>query len=546
MVQNPMKPLITILIATAACALSPAASADDAHIAVLARHGIQPTADSIGNYLDSLHPDEESKARFARLIRQLGDDDFFRREEASAALRREPLVSVELLEKATRSEDPEVRWRATQVLATAEQTFQTILTAALRTVDGQKIKGLAEPILRTFPLCRKSHLRATAIAAFAATVTAEDADLLRKQLQAEDADIRGAAATAIATALGEEAIADLLPLLDDETEQVALAAARALANTGGRQSLATLANLLEAESVDVRIMSVGALRELTGQHFSYLAYDPPETRAAAVAQWRKWIVGPGRNAPLKFPIEDVAYELGRTLYCQYGRGIVYELDASREKVVWQKTTGQHPWACQGLPNGNRIVALYSGRVVVEFDGTGTEIWRSEHLPGGPMSVQRLADGEILTACTDSGQVVEVDQDKKIKWTITLAGRPVDARRLDNGRTLVALQNGGKVVEVERSGKIVWEVAGLRNPFSAQRLANGNTLVCCMGAGRVVEFGPDKKEVWSKDGLSNPYQAQRLSNGNTLITDSSGLTEFDPEGKKVWHKTVSGLSRSHRF
>ena len=59
-------------------------------------------------------------------------------------------------------------------------------------------------------------------------------------------------------------------------------------------------------------------------------------------------------------------------------------------------------------------------------------------------------------------------------------------------------------------------------------------------------GSAKKEVWSKDGLSNPYQAQRLSNGNTLITEASGLLELDPEGKKVWHKTVSGVSRSHRF
>lgn len=549
--RNRMRSLTTIVAAVAAlagalCAEATPAAADDANIVVLARHGIQPTADSIARYLESLHPDGESKARFAKLIRQLGDEDFFRREEASAALRREPLVSVELLEKASRSADPEVRWRATQVLATAEQTFEAVLLAALHTVTKQEINGLAKPILRTFPLCKKSQLRAAAVDAFAATVTAEDTPLLRQQLKAKDADIRVASVTAISAALGEDAIEDLLPLLGDEDERVALAAARALANAGGRQSLATLVHLLEAESIDVRIMAVGALRELTGQHFCYLAYDPPENRAAAVAQWKKWIAGPGRNAPLKYPIEDIAYELGRTLYCQYGTGKVYELDASREKIVWQKELGQNPWACLGLPNGHRVIALYSGRVVVEFDRTGTEIWRSSYLPGGPMSVQRLADGQFLAACTDSGQVVQVGNDKKITWTITLAGRPVDARRLDSGRTLVALQNGGKVVEVDRSGKIVWEITGLSNPMSAQRLGNGNTLVCCMGAGRVIEFGPDKSEVWSKGGLSNPYQAQRLSNGNTLITEASGLIEVDSDGNKVWHKTVSGISRSHRF
>ena len=63
--------------------------------------------------------------------------------------------------------------------------------------------------------------------------------------------------------------------------------------------------------------------------------------------------------------------------------------------------------------------------------------------------------------------------------------------------------------------------------------------------KVIEYDRGGNVVWSKSGLSNPAQAQRIANGNTLVSDNSGLHEFNPQGKEVWHYRTS-RGKFHRF
>jgi HEAT repeat protein len=513
-------------------------------LGVLDAYEIRADVESIRSYLESLQADEQARRQRAVLIDQLGDADYHRREQAMKQLLPAPLVAVDQLEEAARNGPPEVRWRARQILDQAEQRFAELLLAVYRTVEQQQLAGLCEPLLASIPLVKDDYLREAARRALTVTVTPADAEFLRHQLSSPDAELRIAALTALAKLLGGEADPLALQMLGDADDRVRIAAARVLADHGRRESLPALQSLLNSSELAVRVSTIKTLRSMTGKDFGFAPYEDFASRAAAVGRWQQWLATEGNTAPLYCPLKDEAYELGRTLVCDYRLNRVIEFDAAG-KQIWEAQVGQQPWSCQGLPNGHRLVTSYGDRSVVEFDSAGKQIWKQAELPGGPTSVQRLDNGNTLMACTDSNQIVEIDREGAVVWQVTMAGRPCDAQRLDDGRTLVALQQSQRVVEIDRSGNVVWEMAAV-SPFAVQRIESGNTLVCSMGSGQVIECDRGGKTVWSKDGLRNPYDAQRLSNGNTLIVDGTGLTEFDPVGKVVWQKSMASVSRACRY
>ncbi|MCA9271238.1 MAG: PQQ-binding-like beta-propeller repeat protein, partial [Planctomycetales bacterium] len=330
----------------------------------------------------------------------------------------------------------------------------------------------------------------------------------------------------------------------DNSDHIKFEAAWALGNVGRNESLAAFGDLLASEDLKVRLRSVQALRALTGQKFKYSAYETADVRDEAMQQWRTWIAGEGKTARLAFPIRTGAELLGRTLICYYSQNKVVEIDADG-KETWAKEI-PYAWGCQGLPNGHRMVASFSQKFIAEYDADGREVWKKTGLPGAPFSVERLENGNVLVACSDSQKVVEVAPDESIAWQVQISGRPMDARRLDNGNTLVALQTVGKVVEVDRSGAVVWEAVNQAGVLSASRLENGNTLICRSGNNMVVEINRAGDVVWSHSGLRNPYDAQRLPSGNTLIVDFQGVRELNPKGEVVWQRDGNGASRVHRY
>jgi hypothetical protein len=314
-------------------------------------------------------------------------------------------------------------------------------------------------------------------------------------------------------------------------DRVRLAAARALANAGDREVLGTFVALLESPSVRVRTRSHQSLRALTGQTIDFAPEGKPEDRAKAIAVWQQWISTSGQTAKLTLPLTEQAVLLGRTLYVSQQQTTMVELDHEFKKR-WEVQLPGPAWGCQGLPNGHRLVAVFSQSMVIEYDADGKEVWRKEGLPGPPYSVQRLESGATLVACGDIHQVVEIAPDGTTS-SINVQGRPMSAQRLENGNTLCALQNGNRVVEIDRAGKIVWELRTGNGPASAQRLENGNTLVCLLTSRQVVEYDPTGKNiVWRSAGrLANPLCAQRMPSGTTLVADFQGLHEFDPTGKQ---------------
>ena len=515
---------------------------------------IEPDAAGLRAYLRSLHPDAAQRRRAAQLIRDLGSrESFAKREAAMAQLLVLPVQPAEALVAGSKGSDPEIRWRAKQILASGKVEADRVLYAALRTIRDKKLAGLVAEILRVIPLCDKRHLLHAAGEALRAATRPEDVKPLRRAIHDDNVEVRIASIAALARAWGEKAAGELGELLKDANDRVKLAAATALGNSGDRRCLAALVEILSSDEIGARARGASALRYLTGQQFRFTAYDTLEKRKTAIGNWSAWVKTHGGKAKLRFPLKDqIPVELGRTLISLYYQNRVVELDEQGEEVLnIPGTRYSGPWGATRLANGNLLVNWFSSQAVVEYDAKGKrELWKWDFSGDTSglrysWSAARLANGNTLVAC--NGAVVEVDRSGKIVWRVNIVGYLSDAIRLENGNTLISLmQINGRVVEVDRDGKVVWQITDLRQPYRLQRLPDGNTLVTEKGRNRVVEYDPaGKRIVWSRGGFISPDGAQRLSNGNTLVSDQQAIYEVDPSGKVVWKKSY-GKSIAVRY
>src|SRR5665213_852822 len=90
--------------------------------------------------------------RIKMLIRQLGDDDFNQREEASLQLNGMGLRAKPFLQRATSDSDAEIAHRAKECLKQIDEgTAATVVGAAVRTLAKLKPDGGAEALLAYLP-----------------------------------------------------------------------------------------------------------------------------------------------------------------------------------------------------------------------------------------------------------------------------------------------------------------------------------------------------------------------------------------------------------
>ncbi len=515
------------------------------NLKLLQEFEIAPTKESVAAYLVSLHPSPGERELLGQLVAELGNDSYAQRESATRQLLRRPTGVIPVLEEATKNSDFEIRWRSKQILGHTERESRRLLEAVFVTVQKEKLAGLCRPLFGAVALCKDDYLRIQLRRALAESAQEADAPFLIEQLHSADVQQRVAAIATLGKISPKAGAEQATSLLGDESPLVQLAALRILADQGRRDSLPHLVRLLDSPETPVRTESIRILRACTGQHFGFTVYELADKRAASLEQWRKWLADSGMSAELKFPLSDVAIDLGRLLVCDMGQQKVIEYDSAGVKT-WEKQVGQAPWACFGLANGHRIAGSYQDRTVVEFDEAGNEVWRMNDLPGGPMAVQRLDNGNTLLAIPDAMQVIEVSPDKKIVWKAAIDGRPTYARRLEDGRTLIALQQHQKVVEVDEAGKVAWEIPIKGMSFSADRTPTGTTLICDLQKGEVREYDRSGAVVFTKTGFSNPYTVQRLASGNTMVVDRTGVKELDLKGNIVKDLPMTNVYRAHRY
>jgi hypothetical protein len=115
----------------------------------------------------------------------------------------------------------------------------------------------------------------------------------------------------------------------------------------------------------------------------------------------------------------------------------------------------------------------------------------------------------------TGEVYELDKDKRVRWKIELTTQAVDAQMVGASRVLIAEYLGAKVTERDLKGDIKWEYPCGGNPIAVQRLANGNTFIAMQG--RLVEVDRNKTEVWSYQRQQpDIVRAKKLPNGEVVF------------------------------
>ena len=320
-----------------------------------------------------------------------------------------------------------------------------------------------------------------------------------------------------------------------------------LASVRDRRAVAAYARLLSADDRAVRSRSIARLRRITAAGLPYGIDDAVARREAQATAWRRWAARNAVSVDLRFPDRNEQSwgppPLGRLLVCRPGSNDVVEYDDNGVETF--RIGVPSPWACDGTPDGHRLIGSYGGKYIVEFDETGKEVGRIASLESGVMSVRRLENGHTLATLADANKVVEFDPEGKVMWETRLAGRPCDARRLPDGRTLVALHKANRIVEVDEEGSEVWAVENLPDPQTAQRLPNGNTLVALTVPGIVREIDQAGNEVWVREGFTVLVDAQRLPDGRTLLLEQNGTRiELDADGNEV--SRTDGVSASRLF
>jgi len=536
-----MRVLLALLLPVAAVLAH-----DNPYANLLKARGIGTDRASLAAYLETCIPTPETPRLIEALLDDLGNGTGAVREAAVRRLSQMPFLAAKAVHEVSLGDDPELRRICKRILSIHKLSrSQELLNAVLHTIRLEEVAGLAPLLLDALPHCEEGYLLYPAQRALVATARAADAELLTAALDRSETAVRAAATEALGRIGGSQAAPRLRRLLADPDDTVRLVAAETLLAKGDRAPLAALVGLLDSRVASVRFRASAVLRAVTGQRFGYVSYATAADRAEPTAKWARYIRAEGPSVKLRLPLTVRPQMQGRTLICSINTKRLEEYDRVGKRV-FQSDALAVPWGCAGLPNGHRLVAVFSDRVVIEFNREGREVWRSGVLPGPPMSVRRLDSRNTLISCSDSGKVIEMSPRGHIVWSITLPGRPIDARRLESGRTLVTLYQGKRVVEVDRKGAIVWKLEGPSTPSTAQRLANGNTLVAGLQQHSTVsEHDRAGRIVWKLEGLGTVYEAQRLPNGNTLVGTSSGAREYDPQGHVVWKKDI-GPCRIARY
>lgn len=424
------------------------------------------------------------------------------------------------------------------------QRQHDLLTAAFSTIRQRRPSGAVTALLQAAELYDAEYLLTAATLALDSAVMPNDISALLEKLDGDKASAKVISMRPAARLAPLEAKTRLAKLLNDPDNRVQLTAARTLVSFNERTGvLEALLKLLESPSIEIRTRSQHTLQSLTGQHIPFAAEGTQSDRTASIRAWRQWIDSQGANAILARPLADRLSPLGRILVAS--PSLLIELDFNHRERQRISLPGS-AWGCQGLPNGNRLIAINSHAMVIEYDDTGREVWRKDRLPAPPTSVQRLDSGSTLIACGNTQQVVEVAPDGTTT-VIEVPGHPISAQRLESGNTLVALQDAHRVVEVNARGRVLFEIQTGSPPVHAVRLENGNTLITLPQARKVIEYDASGKSiVWTTTApLINVFAAQRLASGNTLVADHTGIQEIDSTGQRVvWrfrHPQAMGLS-----
>jgi HEAT repeat protein len=509
----------------------------------LNKAGYKVVREDLERLLLSVVPNSETVAVCQQLFAELVDPEFAVREKATSRLITLANIDTNQLETALKSEDPEARFRAEQIVqGRAERRFELMLIATARVAEQHPEFDLVDEFVRsvefvTSPLVVSEFQRSTRVLA-----TARNEPLLRDCMKSPSQQVVLLALhglNAIDTGTASQIVVEALKHSD---EKIRLATAIMLAQKRSTAGLPEMANLLQSSQPEIRRDAIRWLRTTTRQKLPFDYRASPESQVAQRDAWQQW---------LKMHLADLVIEtnkggppkLERLLVCEYSTGKITEIDLEG-KVYWESQAA-NAFACKGLPNGHRLIGQYSTNRIAEYDEEGKEVWHADGVSGSISGVDRSDSGRTLIACgQDGNRLVEIDENGEKILDIQIPGTPVGATYIGDDLFLVALFTKKSIAEVDREGNILKEIAVESGPYQVTLLDNSNYLVRYSDGG-AAEYTADGTIVW-KGNATAGYSVQRLDDGSTLIADQQGIRRIAEDQTETQIGSFKGYIYFHYY
>jgi outer membrane protein assembly factor BamB len=497
------------------------------------------------------------ETRLKKLVKQLGDDDFDMREEATRLLIAAGAPARPFLREALKDPDAEVVGRARKCLEQIDSGLTSIVTsAAVRLLAVRKPDGAAEALLAYVPSAEDETVAEEVRLALSSLAMRDGKPepALVAALTDKNAARRAAAGSALARANVAAERDAVRKLLQDAEPAVRLRVGLALA---AREKDAIPALIALLDNPKFSLTDIGnvedVLYRLAEDKAPLVAPGTDETsRKKYRDAWEGWWKEHGAKIDVA-RLEEAAKVRNFTTVVLLDKGMIVDLDAAN-KERWKIELGLVlPLDVQLLPGERVLIAEHDGGRVSERNRKGDVLWEKKLQQ--PLVAQRLPNGNTFVATRT--QMMEFDREgKQVMTRFPENGETImRAQRLRNGDTALVLTTGtgeSRFVRLDDAGKEIKSIA-VNIRTSGGRidvLPNGHLLIPENTGNRVVELDADGKEVWQVK-MDRPIMALRLPNGNTMVTsmnETLGAVEFDRTGKEVWqYKTEmpTRVTRAYR-
>jgi hypothetical protein len=519
----------------------------DSDRALLTREGL--SVETLLDFIRNRTPNAEKLTEIHTLIRQLGDEVYDIRANASRQLQTIGVVAKQPLKEATHDPDVEVRERAALALEQLPlQKEAELTTAVIRELGRRNLPDTAAVLFEYLPNAEERgtiDLIAGAIRRVAIENGKAASIVLREVASASE--VRRAVAGRVLCFAGKEQRGMVRKLLRDPSLLVRQRVAVALFDADDKESVPTLIDLLTETVAEDRAQVTERLLLLAGDkapHFRGPEADPKDQLYQE--DWRRWWRDAGPTADLT-RIDRASRFLNYTLICSYrgiNNGRVYELDGDgrerwsinrlrqplsaevvghdrvliceRQSVSERTTSGEIIWQKAGafsvdahrMANGH--TAIFNRTGTIEVVDRGGKVVQTFNCPNGLLSGEVDSAGNFHILSHIGYQ--RLDRTGAVQKTLAFPGGPIvqvgGFQVLSNGNILVPNFTQNKVIEVDNTGKVVWEIAATR-PYTVQRLPNGNTLISTrFGVPPVIEVDRTGKQVSSRNGDGNVMYAHR--------------------------------------
>ena len=510
---------------------------------VLRDNGVATDAAGLLTFFHKRTPTDADARAIARLVGQLGDRSFGRRDRATRALVERGPAALRALTKALASPDIEVARRARQCIAEIERPGSALPLSAVRLLAARKPPDAVKTLLDYVPFADDGGVEEEVLAALLTLGGRGQPDpALRAALADPLPPRRAAAAHVLGRHAQREQRAAVEKLLADSSVTVRFRAGQALLFGREKVAVPALIDLLADAPPEVRWQIEDLLTRLAGEQAPQAAGEDAAGRKRWRDAWTAWWLKHGAAVHLA-KLEERPPFLNRTLVPEMHANKVWEYGGDG-KVRWELTKDlQCPIDAQVLPGGRVLVAELNGNRVTERDRNGKILW-SHKIPT-PIACQRLANGNTFISTNYAALVVTPAGKEVFHYKAENGFFIHSIQRLANGH-LACISMGGIVREVDKAGKVVRDIPlNDGGGWSGIEGLPGNRYLAA-GSGKVREIDTAGKVVWKVD-VPGACYATRLPNGNTLVVNNSkGLVEVDRTGKTVAERPLTtNLWRVHR-